>query len=141
MTVGEDDKTGREAGPSEAALIGRAAPDDKENEMAKVTYYSDISREPVALSAIHGMDNAQFGARWPGLRGKRFDGYQMLVGRSADGQTMPVTRCVFRKTNPSNHKCSARCLNAKCTGRGECECECGGRNHGRGMFTGLLVAA
>lgn len=37
-------------------------------------------------------------------------------------------RLIFRKANPSNHKCDARCLNA--TGH-NCECSCGGKNHGK----------
>lgn len=108
--------------------------------MATEIYYSDITGEPVALSVIQGIPNAEFSTRWPGVHGRRFDGYQMLVGRNASGNLMPVTRCVFRKSNPSNHKCSARCLNAKCTGRSECECECGGKNHGLGTFSNLAQA-
>lgn len=105
--------------------------------MAKVTYYSDISGEPVELRSLGCMPNAEFSARWPGLRGLKYDGFQMWIGRGPDGEILPMTRRVFRKANPSNHKCSARCLNAKCTGRSECECECGGRNHGLGMFANL----
>jgi hypothetical protein len=36
-------------------------------------------------------------------------------------------RVIFRKANPSNHKCDARCMHAK--GR-NCECSCKGENHG-----------
>jgi len=40
-------------------------------------------------------------------------------------------RAIERKSNPSMHKCDARCLNA--TGF-RCECACGGKNHGAGNF-------
>ena len=40
-----------------------------------------------------------------------------------------VTRTVNFKKNPSMHKCEARCLNASGV---NCECECGGVNHGIG---------
>lgn len=40
-----------------------------------------------------------------------------------------VTRTINFKKNPSLHKCDARCVNA--TGS-NCECECGGVNHGGG---------
>lgn len=44
---------------------------------------------------------------------------------------MRATRVVIRKNMPSNHKCDARCLYA--TGRTmQCECQCGGKNHGKG---------
>jgi len=109
--------------------------------MAKVTYYSDISGEPVELLSLDCMPNAEYRGRWPGVVGQKYDGYQMWVGRAANGELLPMTRCVFRKASPSNHKCSARCLNAKCTGRSECECECGGKNHGLGMFTQFREAA
>lgn len=43
-----------------------------------------------------------------------------------------ATRIVIRKANPSRHECDARCVNA--SGRTmQCECSCGGKNHGRGM--------
>lgn len=51
---------------------------------------------------------------------------------------LPITRAVAIKANPSRHVCDVRCINAK--GRAmECECACGGKNHGRGRF--MAVAA
>lgn len=42
-----------------------------------------------------------------------------------------VTRTVQMKANPIRHECDARCMNA--SGRTmNCECACGGRNHGKG---------
>lgn len=44
-----------------------------------------------------------------------------------------VTRSVTYKQFASKHECDARCMNA--TGRTmQCECACGGKNHGRGAF-------
>ena len=51
-----------------------------------------------------------------------------------DGRWIKATRKVEYKSNPSRHECDARCINA--TGRTmQCECSCGGKNHGRGAFT------
>lgn len=50
-------------------------------------------------------------------------------GLRCDGVHVQVERAIERKSNPSNHKCDARCLNA--TGF-RCECSCGGKNHGAG---------
>lgn len=50
------------------------------------------------------------------------------------------TRVVVRKSNPSMHECDARCMNA--TGRTmQCECSCGGKNHGKGNFSCVAEAA
>jgi hypothetical protein len=50
------------------------------------------------------------------------------------------TRIVQRKSSPSLHECDARCINA--TGRTmQCECSCGGKNHGRGRFNCTAEAA
>ena len=44
-----------------------------------------------------------------------------------------ITRTVKMKANPSKHVCDIRCTNAK--GRVmNCECSCGGKNHGKGRF-------
>jgi len=50
-----------------------------------------------------------------------------------------ATRIVIRKNFPSLHKCDARCMNA--TGRTmQCECSCGGENHGKGSTRTCVVA-
>lgn len=110
--------------------------------MAKVLYFNGETE----LTAITGMKNAEFAARFPGVKGRRDDGYHMLVGRPVNvapqfiqGQgwdkstLVPVERVINYKSNPSKHECDARCVNA--TGRTmNCECSCGGKNHGRGSF-------
>jgi hypothetical protein len=62
-----------------------------------------------------------------------------VEGQGWQGYTA-VERSVEYKTNPSRHECDARCMNAN--GRTmKCECSCGGKNHGRGMFICNAVAA
>ena len=48
------------------------------------------------------------------------------------GQWMKTTRCIQYKNFASKHVCDARCMGA--TGKTmNCECSCGGKNHGRGF--------
>lgn len=72
------------------------------------------------------MRNSTFSACFPDVRGVKVDGYSKLVS-IVNGEIVPVTRTIFFKSNPSLHKCDGRCLHAK--GR-NCECSCGGANHG-----------
>lgn len=83
--------------------------------------------EPVAT--YWPMKNAEFAAKFPGAAAKRYDSFSRMVGRNAAGEIVPVTRVIFRKANPSNHKCDARCRHAK---GNNCECSCGGKYHGAG---------
>lgn len=105
----------------------------------RINKYSDVNGATVALSSMTQMDNALFRAKFPGVKGIRADGYSMWVGMPAEGSgsdLLPVTRMINMKANPSKHECNTKCLNGK--HNGSCECQCGGRNHGRGMFTGLV---
>jgi hypothetical protein len=111
----------------------------KGKDMATFKYYSDLEGEIVELSHIQPMDNKPFAEKFPGVTGFRYDGFQKYVGTAADGRVLPVTRKIEYKRNPSLHECNAKCLNGKCNG--VCECKCGGKNHGRGMFTELLARA
>ena len=106
--------------------------------MARIKHFSDVGG-PVELGAIWGMANKEFAERWPGIKGLRQDGFQKWVGRAPDGSILPVTRMIERKANPSLHECDARCLGGRHNGR--CECRCGGKNHGAGIFSALLAAA
>ena len=108
--------------------------------MAKFYYFSDLNGVTVHLEYISSMPNAEFRARWPGVKGIRYDGFQMRVGRPIGGGSdyLPLTREIEMKANPSRHECNAKCLNGAHNGR--CECKCNGRNHGRGLFTNLLSA-
>jgi hypothetical protein len=44
-------------------------------------------------------------------------------------QWVQCNRMVEYEASPSRHECDDRCMNA--TGH-ECECRCGGKNHGKG---------
>jgi hypothetical protein len=103
--------------------------------MATFKYFYDLGDEPEQLQAITQMANGEFRTRWPGARGLRADGYTMWVGTGAGG-VRPVTRKIEFKPFPSLHRCNAKCLGGKPTG--VCECQCGGRNHGRQLFSGLI---
>lgn len=102
--------------------------------MAKVLYFSGTTQ----LDLVASMPNKDFAAAFGSAQAKSYDGFQKLVGFVGKGDTrrcftfegaLPVTRVIYRKTNPSNHKCGARCRHAK---GGQCECECGGKYHGAG---------
>ncbi|AHB05598.1 hypothetical protein U875_09535 [Pandoraea pnomenusa 3kgm] len=107
----------------------------------RIKYFSDIGGEAVQLKAPYGMANKEFADKFPGVKGLRYDGYSMRVGYPMEGLggPMPVTRMIEFKAHPSRHECNAKCLNGR--HNGACECKCGGKNHGRGMFTQLLKAA
>lgn len=92
----------------------------------RVTYYCGTT----ALKNVFGLPNAQFTAIG-GERSKHnsYDGYNRMVGHTNEGPDaiLPVTRMIEYKSNPSLHKCDARCQSAK----GHlCECSCGGKFHG-----------
>lgn len=95
--------------------------------MANVRNFSDWGGQAVELVGyLNGMRNAEFAARFPGVKGRRCDSFSMWVGFEAGSRApLPVTRSVTIKANPSRHECDARCMNA--TGRTmNCECQCGG---------------
>lgn len=97
--------------------------------MAAFRYFSDFNGETIAITDIHGLDNAKFAELFTGVNGKRSDSFQRFVGKDATGRLLPLTRSIERPGHSSNHKCDARCQNA----RGhKCECACGGHNHGKG---------
>jgi hypothetical protein len=108
-----------------------------ETDMASFKYFSDLNGETVELVDPHGLDNAKFASSFPGIKGRKYDSFQRLVGyRIGTKELLPVSRSIERPGNPSNHKCDARCLNA----RGfKCECSCGGKNHGSAGFMCLAA--
>lgn len=107
--------------------------------MERMRYFCDTPGGPIALKGIWPMANAEFALRFPGVAGLRADGYSRWAGYPAEGPggPLPVTRRIDYKAQPSLHLCNAKCLNGKATG--SCECRCGGRNHGRGVVTGLFT--
>jgi hypothetical protein len=90
-----------------------------------VIYFSGTTE----VTSITYVTNAEFVAKFPGVKGRRVDSFSMLAGwKAGDMQNLlPVTRVIDYKRNPSLHRCDARCQNAK--GR-SCECSCGGKHHG-----------
>jgi hypothetical protein len=84
------------------------------------------------------MDNRKVVSTFGALVGKKSDSFSRLVGFAKNTHSMdraafigakPITRVIDFKSNPSLHKCDARCRHAKgnC-----CECSCGGKFHGAG---------
>lgn len=84
--------------------------------MAKFAYFTDTAAGTVSFkSADYRRDGAY--------------GYDYETR-----QWIKITRTVRLKAFPTRHECDARCMNA--TGRTmQCECSCGGSNHGRGAIT------
>ncbi|MGF6604607.1 hypothetical protein P3T23_009363 [Paraburkholderia sp. GAS448] len=106
--------------------------------MADMKYFCDIGDQVVQLKAPYGMPNKEFEAKFPGIKGLRYDGYTRIAGYPLEGAggPLPVTRVIEFKAHPSFHECNAKCLNG--SHKGTCECRCGGKNHGRGMFTRMV---
>lgn len=106
--------------------------------MANVKYFSDWNGQVIEITTQPvPMRNVEFITAFPGIKGKPYDGISRIVARH-EGGWMPVTRIVtFGGKNglrPKMHKCDARCVGA--TGRTmNCECSCGGKNHGKGFST------
>ena len=77
-----------------------------------------------------------------GTKAADFDGYvegvePVFTPGEGWGPRVLADRMVRYKSNPSRHACDARCMNA--TGRTmNCECSCGGRNHGRGHAVAFM---
>jgi hypothetical protein len=109
--------------------------------MANFKYFADIDGQAIELRAPNSMDNKEFTAKFPGVKGMRYGGchFTKWIGYPVDGQgynprePLAVTRMIEYKANPSKHICNAKCLGGKATG--VCECQCGGKNHGAGMFS------
>lgn len=105
-----------------------------------IRHFSDYTGEAAELASIQPLSNEKFAAQFPGVRGRRWDGFSKMVGCVAGSKTLlPVTRSIDYKRNPSLHVCNAKCVGGKVNGR--CECSCRGKNHGAGMFTSLMTAA
>ena len=101
--------------------------------MRESQYYSGNTG---LYGTVQPMRNSDFLAKFPDVKGKRYDSFSMMVMHSAEDKgkllsehspILPVTRIVYYKTNGSKHKCGARCRNAKGP---NCECSCNGESHG-----------
>lgn len=90
---------------------------------SSVKYFSGTTE----VRAVSCMDNKKFFAQFGFVsRFVRYDGYSMWIAKE-NNEILPVTRIIYRKSNPSMHKCDARCQHAK---GHNCECSCGGQFHG-----------
>lgn len=111
--------------------------------MANFKYFADVGGESIELTSITTIRNEQFSELFPGVKGRRNDGYSKWVGRNPQrtSSLLPVTRMIEYKRNPSLHQCNAKCLGGKANG--VCECSCGGKNHGAGWgsLSEALLAA
>jgi hypothetical protein len=92
-------------------------------------YFSGLTE----LKGIYPLRRAAVRALFPEGKIKKYDDFSLWVGR-ADGkysttEFLPVTRIINYNPEGKQHKCDGRCVNAK---RGDCECSCGGENHGAG---------
>ena len=86
--------------------------------MAQFRHFADIDGETIELAR----DRIDY-------RGKANGG--KFGWHEATRTWLPVSRSIQFKSNPSRHECDARCTHAK--GRTmQCECSCGGKNHGKG---------
>lgn len=83
--------------------------------MANFKYFADTAAGPIEFSRIDHRRDGAYG----------FD--------DATRSWIKTNRKVIYKAFASKHECDARCINA--TGKTmQCECACGGKNHGRGSF-------
>jgi hypothetical protein len=83
--------------------------------MARIGYFADLESGQT-VSLIDRCDWDQ--------------GVRKMPRIYVDGAWHRVTRMVTLKSNPSRHECDPRCTGA--TGRTmQCECSCGGKNHGK----------
>lgn len=106
--------------------------------MANIKLFSDWNGETLEFSGMFSIDNADFATKFPGIKGRRCDGYSKYVSyKPGTREIVPVTRWIEFKKNPSRHVCNAKCMSGRMNG--VCECSCGGKNHGAGGF--IAVAA
>jgi hypothetical protein len=88
----------------------------------------------VELRGSYSLPRETVRAQFPTGMIKNDGGTMSLLVGTVDGKYsltafLPVTRIIRYDPTGSRHKCDGRCLNAK---RGDCECSCGGKNHGAG---------
>lgn len=101
--------------------------------------FCDLNGKTIELGGSHEISKAEFTARFPGVDGIPYKGRQHRiyliaspVGTFRMEDMVPVTRRIEYKSQPSLHKCNAKCIGGRCDGA--CECRCGGVNHGIGNF-------
>lgn len=101
----------------------------------KFIYFSDTAAGAVELAAAWYIDAKEFAEKFPGVKPFNPKGcrLQAWIGHANGKELYPVTRIIRFKKCPSLHVCNAKCMGGKVDGT--CECQCGGKNHGRAGFT------
>lgn len=85
--------------------------------MANIKYFADVAGETFSFTNVDHRGGSAGTWGWCAER----------------KEWMKITRRVQYKAFPSKHVCDARCMGA--TGRTmNCECSCGGKNHGKMAF-------
>lgn len=88
--------------------------------MASFKYFADLDGDAIELANVYHDGSISTAAKH-------------FIGHLPDGRKVRATRAIRMKANPRRHECDTRCMNA--TGRTmNCECSCGGQNHGRANF-------
>lgn len=94
--------------------------------MARIKYFADMGGETFEFARVDYRPIDQ-------KRPMTTSNTECVGWHAGRREWMRVTRKVEYKDFPSGHECDARCMNA--TGRTmNCECSCGGKNHGKGSF-------
>lgn len=136
-------------GRKEIAMVGHrnsgAATPLREQTMANFAYFADMADGTVLEfkdSRIRIGEDRMGCARYRDVPARislcipttePFCNGNVLCGYKEGLGWVRITRKVVMKSNPSRHDCDARCYNA--SGRTmNCECSCGGKNHGKGAF-------
>lgn len=106
--------------------------------MANIAYFADLPNgETVEFRATVKrvqLNNGMTRSRIIEPRVGYFEDAKTLSGYVEGRGMFKITRKVVMKSLPSRHECDARCMFA--TGRTmNCECACGGKNHGKGGIT------
>ena len=97
--------------------------------MAFQKHFAEINGETVSFERVGQLPIDCGGKNSGGVSRK-----MALFGWHAESQLwIRIERTINMKSSPSRHECDARCMNA--SGRTmNCECSCGGKNHGRAAF-------
>lgn len=98
---------------------------------SQMRLFSDVGGVTAELfGGVSGMDRAEFFARFPNVKGIRYDSRRLQVAKDRAGELFPVTRKIqFKVRRGGPTRCDYRCMFALGP---NCECQCGGANHARG---------
>lgn len=90
--------------------------------------------------SVEGSKPARIEMRHFARSGQKLRGVEIrngrLTGHDSGGQEHEVARSVAYNVDGSRHRCNSSCQHAK---GADCECSCGGANHGKARFAGSLT--